>query len=68
MQMSPGFKIFFSQGLYCSWELALVTAHPFLLLGHLHLGKIWLLIQAQMSLMILVVLSAPLVQDAINCI
>lgn len=65
--MSPGFKIFCSQGLYCNWEPALGTAQLFLLLGHLHLGKIWLLIQAQMSLMILAVLSAPLVQDARNC-
>lgn len=68
MEMSLGFKIFFSQGLYCSWEPTLVTAHPFLLLGHLHLGKIWLLHQAQIILMILVVCSAPLVQNAINCI
>lgn len=32
------------------------------------LEKIWLLIQVQISLRLLVVLSAPLVQDAINCI
>lgn len=53
---------------HCNWELPLVTAHPLLLLGYLHLGKIWLLIQVQMDLRVLVVFSVPLVQDSINCI